>query len=226
MTRLNFIVEGHTEESFVNNILCPYLSTCGIYSSAMLVKTSKNQKGGITNYQRAKNDITRWIKQEPKSYFTTMFDYYALPKDFPGMKKAQSVTELFDKIDIIEKEMMSDIKCSRFIPYIQLHEFEALLFSSISHIDNFMKLFKQDGNMSKLQNIRNKFTTPEHINDSKETSPSNRLQSIYPSYNKIYCGSSISTEIGIENMRKECRHFNGWLERMVNIVKLSIPVSR
>lgn len=95
MTRINIIVEGETEKIFINQTLTPYLSLKGIFPSARSVETgrqgSKIFRGGLSSYLKAKNDIIRWHKQDPKSYITTMFDYYALPNDFPGFEEAKEI---------------------------------------------------------------------------------------------------------------------------------------
>ncbi|HEC1684776.1 TPA: DUF4276 family protein, partial [Campylobacter jejuni] len=67
-----------------------------------------------------------------------------------------------------------------------------------------------------LECIIEKYNNPELINNSKETSPSNRLKKIlsFPSYNKILHGGRIAKEIGIDNIRLKCRHFNKWCEKI------------
>lgn len=52
MKRLVIVVEGQTEQCFVNEILAPYLNARGIYSVApILIRTSKNGRGGFVNYR-------------------------------------------------------------------------------------------------------------------------------------------------------------------------------
>ncbi|MEA1960215.1 MAG: hypothetical protein U9N81_02805 [Bacillota bacterium] len=40
----------------------------------------------MLSYEKAKKDLLTWIKTDnrPECRFTTMFDLYALPDDFPG----------------------------------------------------------------------------------------------------------------------------------------------
>ena len=68
-----------------------------------------------------------------------MFDFYALPKDFPGVKDAEKLQNDIDKVNCLENALFEDIKKfqgdfddNRFIPYIQLHEFEALFYTNLS----------------------------------------------------------------------------------------------
>lgn len=84
MIRIYIVVEGQTEEGFVNEVLSPVLGQFGIFASARLIG-KPGHKGGVVRYRRAKNDIELLLKQDRGAYCTTMFDYYALPNDFPGM---------------------------------------------------------------------------------------------------------------------------------------------
>lgn len=221
MSRLNFIVEGATEEAFVKDILTPYLSARGVYPSVRLIQTSRHGarifRGGMISYDKARKDILRWLKQDTDSYLTTMFDYYALPQDFPGVTDLEKNSDLFEKVNLIQTKMSDDINNNKFIPYIQLHEFEALLFSDVQHIDDWMELYDQKGKVTELHKIRDSFESPEHINNSYETTPSKRLKSIYPSYDKVSFGSFILKDIGIEKLQQECKHFRQWLTTISNL---------
>ena len=96
--RLNIIVEGQTEETFVNLTLKPHLSRFSIGVSARVVTTKKERgtkyRGGLSTYFKAKRDITLWIKQDrnPDVRFTTMFDLYGLPPDFPATSRRRQET--------------------------------------------------------------------------------------------------------------------------------------
>lgn len=88
--RLNFIVEGQTEEAFVNTVLRPHLEAFSVWANARCVETSRKgnikHRGGIMRYPQAKRDIGRWLREDRNldACFTTMFDLYSLPEDFPG----------------------------------------------------------------------------------------------------------------------------------------------
>ncbi len=60
----------------------------------------------------------------------------------------------------------------RFIPYIQMYEFEALLFSDPAKLALAIDSPKQGLIFKK---IREQFDSPEAINDSAQTSPSKRI---------------------------------------------------
>ena len=133
--RLNFIVEGQTEETFVNRTLKPCLGSLSVGVSVRVATTRKTRgrkyRGGLSSYAKARNDIIRWIRQDqnPDVRFTTMFDLYGLPDDFPGYLAAASQTDPCQRVKALEQALEDDINDPRFMPCIQLHEFEALLLS-------------------------------------------------------------------------------------------------
>ena len=90
--RLYIIVEGQTEETFVNQIVRPHLGSFSVRPIARPVTTSKKhgKHGGLSDYEKPRNDIIRMTKQEQNDdvRFTTMFDLYGLPEEFPGYEDA------------------------------------------------------------------------------------------------------------------------------------------
>lgn len=220
--RLNFVVEGQTEETFVRDVLRDHLAACQVYVSARRVETGRDRKrskiyrGGITSYAKAKRDIERWLKEDREAYLTTMFDLYGLPDDFPRITEARRQSDSYQKVELIEDAMAEEIQSHHFIPYIQLHEYEGLLFSRIEAIDQEMIVYG-DSRLNELQAIRDQFNTPEEINDDVTTAPSKRLLGLYPSYNKVTFGVLISKRIGLQIMRQECPHFNDWISRIESL---------
>lgn len=47
--------------------------------------SQKIYRGGLSTYVKARADLKRWMKERPRDYFTSMFDFYRLPTDFLGM---------------------------------------------------------------------------------------------------------------------------------------------
>lgn len=99
LIRLHITAEGQTEERFVRRVLQPCLASMNIFVDARSVLTSRDKKAGLTyrggliRYEKAKKDIMDWIKQDnnPECRFSTMFDLYALPDDFPGSREAAAI---------------------------------------------------------------------------------------------------------------------------------------
>ena len=221
MKRLHITAEGQTEESFVNDTLKPHLASYGVYADVRRVLTGKKHgklyRGGMINYAKAKNDIVRWLKEERGNgdvAFSTMFDLYALPEDFPGFAEAKRLNNPYQKVAAIEEAFARDIDDYRFIPYIQLHEFEALLFVNPQLFE--IEYFDTPEAIDELQKIAEKFANPELIDQGPETAPSKRIIKVLPDYenNKPAVGSMIAHEIGIDELRKACAHFNEWLAKL------------
>ena len=217
--RLNITTEGQTELRFIKDVLFKHLQPYHIYCDYRSVLTSKEyrKRGGITNYFKAKKDIQQWMRSENSSdrRFTTMFDYYALPDDFPGYSDAQIFVNPYDKVRCIEDAFSSDINDSRFIPYIQLHEFEALLFSNLDVL-----LLEYEDKRTEIESLKTTLShtpynnNPELIDDKKETSPSHRIIAQIPEYQKASSGALIADLISVEVLREKCRHFNEWLTKL------------
>ncbi len=131
MKRLFIVVEGQTEEEFVNELLSPYLNTFEIYDvRATKIATSKGHKGGFVNYQHLKNDVTKLLKQSGKDVIVTTFvDFFRLPTNVPNFTTISKKFTKKNSVYEFEKAIAKDIDDHRFVPYIQMHEFEALLFS-------------------------------------------------------------------------------------------------
>lgn len=226
MTRIFIVCEGQTEEKFVKDTLAPFFHPLSLYLTPLLIPTSKGHKGGGLTYERVKNFILNKLRKDKTAFVTTFFDYYALNNDFPSFNEAQSKNDLYAKITHLEEAFLGDISQSleedltytkRFFPHIQPHEFESLLFSDIDKIvlgdaewiDN-IKLKEA------LQAITKEFENPELINNSKETSPSHRLESIL-NYKKVFHGAKIAKSIGIENIRSKCKHFQKLCQTISNL---------
>ncbi len=111
--RLNFIVEGTTEEIFVRDVLRESFAEKNIFVSARRIETSRKQlrnanycrsgkqvriyRGGVPSFEKVAQDINRWLNEDHCAYLTTMFDLYALPNDFPRFNEAMNKTDSYEK---------------------------------------------------------------------------------------------------------------------------------
>lgn len=216
MKRLVVIAEGETEESFVNNILIPYFNSLGIYNCIQCFKT-KHSNGGLSKYSYIRQDIIQTI-YEADVVVTTMLDFYRLPSDFPGSNQFDAAISHGQQVEAIENQMKIDIEqvqnrqFDNFIPYIQLHEFEALIFSSIAGIDALFERSEVD--YRGLQNVIDNHPNPEDINNGPNTAPSVRLQRLIPGYDKVIYGVEIIKEIGIDAVLSKCPRFSKWIKKL------------
>ncbi|WP_420637336.1 DUF4276 family protein [Candidatus Palauibacter sp.] len=225
MTRLIVHVEGQTEEQFVNELLAPHLYDHGYASvGARLLGNARQRgrRGGVKSWQVVRKEITDHLKEDHGSLAATMVDYYGLPQSGPeawpgrdaasGLPYPENVAHVEEKLlRDVTSEMGHAFNPSRFIPFVMIHEFEALLFSDCQ---GFAEGIGQETLASDFQAIRDAFPGPEEIDDSPLTAPSKRITKLVPGYQKPLMGVLAALEIGLETMRSECPHFDEWLKRL------------
>jgi hypothetical protein len=225
--RLHIIAEGQTEQNFVKKILQRHLAERNIFADARCVLTSKDKRaakeyrGGLLSYEKAKKDIQSWLKEDfrDECRFTTMFDLYAMPDDFPGYSEAMQSADKYERVHFLEEKMGNDIGDRRFIPYIQLHEFEALILADpqkleweyLEHDTPIQRLIALAGNQN-----------PELINDGPQTAPSKHIEKEIPGYDKATAGVAVVGRIGLHTLRQKCRHFHEWVSRLENLVEMNL----
>ena len=218
------VCEGQTEESFVNRVLGPPLAVRDIFVQPRLIATSKRASGGALNEQRVLRFLRNTLRERRDIYVTTFFDLYALPSNFPGLSEATAQADPLDRSAAIEAgfhaRVIQEVGCrqDRFLPHIQPYEFESLLFSDIAQFAKAQPAWK--GFIGQLKAIRQSVSSPEHINDGHDTHPSARLRHLRPPYKKVRHGQAISSRIGLDRIRAECRHFDKWLTRMESLPPL------
>ena len=216
-------VEGETEESFVTALLAPHLGGHGY--STVRPSFIGGKQGGITSWTLACGDIVRHLEEDGTCIATTMVDYYQLPQvgaaRWPGRAQASQLPH-GDKARTIETElstsvgdrMGADFAESRFVPFVMMHEFEALLFSDC---EAFTRGISHPQLLADFQRIRERFASPEEIDDSPTGAPAKRIEALVPRYQKPHMGVLAAKAIGLRTMRAECPHFEEWvacLERL------------
>jgi len=193
MSNVYLLVEGQTEEAFVNELLVPHYSDMGLYMIPIVIETSSGHKGGVTTYGKIARQTARLCKQHSREHVSTMFDLYALPKDFPGKESPDYPRQGNGR---------------------QKHEFEALLFS---RLDAFEDWLDDSDSLLPLRAIR-ETTEPEDINDHPDSAPSKRILKAMPYYNKPAHGLQIAREIGLDAIRSACPHFDNWLKKLEGLL--------
>lgn len=219
--RLNILCEGPTEEGFVKKVLAEYLKSFGIITKVRQVTTSKKKDihGGMTSYQRVKNDFVLWVKENNNDahvvdYYTSMFDYYKLPTDFPGLPPKG--TNAIDQVEYLEKCLEKDLGIPNFIPYIQLYEFESLVFAGLDYL-----ILDYPGKSKAIEILKKELVSfdgePEKVNNNPKTAPSKRLNRALGKYNKVKSGTTVTDKVGIKYLMKSCPHFGAWIEKLMNM---------
>lgn len=223
MKRLIIIVEGQTEKEFVEKSLRDYFFRYEIYDvRAIMIQTSKGNKGGFVNYDHLKNDITNLLKSEKDIVVSMFVDFFRIPTNFPNFELSQSKSITDARIEVLLEGISNDINDERFIPYIQKHEFESLLFSSDEGFSNW---FENEWIINELNTIINHYPNPEEINTGSETAPSKRIIKILDQkkqrYDKIAEGNLIAEEVGFEKIMEKCPRFNNWILNLIEKYKNS-----
>jgi hypothetical protein len=217
------IVEGHTEKIFVDKMLTPYLANKDIFIHASIIK-KPGQNGGDVKFSRAKNEIKAFLRQRSDTYVTTFIDLYGI-KEWPGKDVTNNQTPE-QKADYINNKTETEItkmceefniNSNRFIPYIAIHEFEAMLFSDSQVLANQL-VVDQDI----IDEILIECGTPEEINNSPQTAPSKRLDAIMPNgkFPKTTTGITIAQKIGINKIREKCPIFDRWIKTIEQLEQL------
>ena len=209
---VNVVVEGQTEQKFISEILAPYLAHKGIFMTP-IIASKKGQKGGDIKFQRVKKDIGNFLAQRNVDIVSTFVDFYGI-KEWPGKDSilqhstpgqiaatmnTAAKTEICQEYDRLNPTQ-------RFIPFIAVHEFETLLFSDTKALADGLGIDKET-----IDATVNEFPSLEHINNSKETAPSKRLEKWHPQYGKTTTGIAIAKTIPVDTMRAKCPLFNQWL---------------
>jgi hypothetical protein len=211
------LVEGQTEEQFVREVLSPYLSArTGLWLTPTIVvtkvvKAGPNFKGGLSSYDQVRRDVLKLLQDSSAKVITTLFDYYGLPDDFPGMASRPLGTprqRVNHVQDAFGANFADDV---RFLPFLALHEFEAWLYCDLGPT---LEWIYTGGDLAPLRAARQAVTSPEEINENYATAPSRRLKNVVPSYQKPLHGPMAALEIGIDAIRAQCPHFQAWLTRL------------
>ena len=217
MIRVRIVCEGQTEETFVKELLAQHFNRLHIFVQPALIGRPGKKGGGITASKLILD--CREHLRDKTVYCTTFFDFYGLPGDFPGKAEAEKQRDIAEKARCVQTRLAEQLQAQlgdgtsmdRFIPYVQMYEYEGLLFSDPAR---FAQGIDHPALAPKFQEIRREFTTPEDINDSPNTAPSRRVIKLIPGYEKPLLGTLAALEIGLETIRRECRLFDDWIKRL------------
>ena len=204
MTRLAISVEGETEEEFVKEALTIHLQSRGIYATPVLLGRARRrgQGGGNVTIDRLATEM-RHLRHSFDAV-TSLVDFYGF-RDKGTRSPDGLVQAIHGRIGRFDDESV--------FPYVQVHEFEGLLFSDV---DAFQTVF-HDAPVDDLRSIRSTFDTPEDINDNTMTAPSKRIENLIRSYQKRLHGPVVAVEIGLARIRSECARFDAWLRRLESL---------
>lgn len=212
---LQVLCEGLTERNFVTTVLRPHLIQHRVYARAQgLDKTLTKSNGVVTHGTLRRNIKNELGRSREHQWVTTLIDLYALPRDYPGWARVSNESGVA-RANRIEAGMADALPNPRFLPFLLVHEFEALVLVDVDRIPSAFPDGEAAGAPAVLrQSIGN--LAPEEIDDGPESAPSKRIIAALPAYKdlKAIAGPEITAAIGMAALRAACPHFDQWVERL------------
>jgi len=223
MRRIFIVVEGETEERFVRRVLYNYFITKEIHIEAQQWLTNRKLGigGGGNNFDLIEKHLLRLIsryKHDKEVFISIMIDLYAFPKQGNSVYDAdvRRLQKGKEKVLLLQNKMEERLGCRNFIPYVQLHEFEALLLSKPDALGHFYT-----NNTEEIEALKVEINgiNPEEINETPQGAPSKRIIKYIPGYEKqkTIAGVITAEAIGLPHLRATCTHFNDWVTKLESI---------
>jgi hypothetical protein len=134
---------------------------------------------------------------------------------FPGWDEAEKQRHLpRERVLTLEKAFAADVGDPRFIPHIQLYQFETILLCQPGHLALVYE--NADEGIAALRTAVAAATSPELVNDGETTAPSKRIIAWFPQYHgqKTTFGAELADCVGIHTTRRLCTHFDRWLKTL------------
>lgn len=224
MVKVIVIAEGQTEEAFINEVVAPALCGLQIYLKPELLSTSKPKngkpnKGGALSIERFMDNARHMLRANSTGVLTCFIDLYGLDTGFPEFENSKKLGDVYQRVALLEdalhRHVIARVGCrpERFLPHIQPYEYEGLLFSDVSTLASIEPTWGKA--LGALQKVRGAFDSPEHVNGSYATKPSQRLEDLlHPKYKKTRHGPLAAKRISLATLEQECKHFKGWMDRL------------
>lgn len=184
----------------------------------------RRQRGGVPSWSSFRNELVRHLKSDRGLLHTSLVDFYGMPEDgkraWPGRREAAGLPQAC-KGEHVAQQMLADLRAvwhdeERFVPFVVMHEFEALLFSDCEAFAEVLAIADLAGALGR---IRDQFESPEHINDGRNTAPSKRILALHPGYAKVAEGTAAAQAVSVKKMAEQCQHFAAWLRQLETLAQ-------
>lgn len=221
MKRLYLTVEGQTEAGFAMSVLAPHLVPHSVFLSPPRFtglhrrRRGRIPRGGLLHtFSHTLSDVQSWLREDRSAdaRFSMMIDLYGVPPDFPGYPAAMKRPTGAAQAEVLEQSLASVIGDIRFIPYLQVHEYEALVLVDPRRIGGLYE--SMDAEIDALCRECDSYPTPEDINHGLQSHPKYRIQHRVPKYDENIAGPLLAEDIGLATLRSRCPHFAAWLTRL------------
>lgn len=224
MKRLYMTVEGETEADFATNILTPHLASFDVflfpprYSGLVRRRSGRIPRGGLkSTFLHTLSDMRDWMKEDrhEDARFTMMIDLYSIPSDFPGFELAKLYHTGATMAESLCKALANELGDQRFVPYIQVYEFEALVLVEPERIKKYCNV--SDNVIRRLTHECDQFSSPEEIDGGTHSHPKFRIKKRIPKYRENLFGHQIIRDIGLHKIRQRCPSFGKWLTTLESL---------
>ncbi len=224
MKRLYLTVEGQTEAAFATTVLTPHLANFNVFMNPPRFtglhrrRRGRIPQGGLLNtFAHALADMQTWLLEDQSAgaRFSMMVDLYSLPNDFPGYAAGMAMHTGRQKADALQQSLAQVMADSRFLPYLQCHEFEALVLVDPPRIGTLYDV--PNAQMQALCQECAAFATAEDINLGQHSHPKYRIERGVQEYDENVAGPLLAEDIGLATLRVSCPHFGEWLTRLENL---------
>ncbi len=212
------VVEGQSESGFFKPFLAEHLALRGIDLHVPVIGKGGAKGGMLRSFAQVCAELANFLADRRRLWVTTFFDYYGLPTGegrgwgfVPAAKVRGGVAAIEDQLRNGVREAAPQL-AGRFIPYVQLHELEALYFAEP---ETLATVLETPETADKFAAVAAAAGGCEQINDSPTTAPSKRLQAMCPRYIKGRSSAAHAPRLGaklsLATVRGQCPRFDGWL---------------
>lgn len=164
----------------------------------------------MTNWPQIEREVRLLLRDSSLSILTTMLDYYAFPGSAPGMADRPNGSPS-ERVEHVELALADHFNDQRLVPHLILHETETWVYAARHQLG---ELF---GNRSLTAALRRDIDAAggvEMVNDNPSSAPSKRLKRHCAEYVKHIDGPLAIAELGLDMLRRQCPHLDGWLARL------------
>lgn len=214
LRQIAVVVEGQTEETFISQVLNPYLGD-GVHLQPIITHTKRVASGaafrGGGGWRGYRDRLQRLVHERQWHLVTTMIDFYAYPSDAPGHDcHGPGPHRPRSCVRVREGAMRDDIP-GTWLPFVMLHEFETLIIAAGATMPSVL------GDVTApraFTGIISAAGEAELVNDGRDTSPSKRVREIVPRYRKAQDSVDILLSCDLAAVLAACPGFAAWIRQL------------
>ncbi len=221
MKRLYLTVEGQTEATFAQSVLTPHLAGFNVFLGPPRFTGLRARRGGriprgglLSKFAPTFQDMRDWLKQDQsaEARFSLMVDLYSLPHDFPGYDAGMAQAAGTKQAIALEKSLADELGDARFIPYLQVHEFECVVLADPCASCGALRVPESAARIAMRRMCR--LCDAGRYQSWPPFASERRIKQRIPAYDENVAGPLLAGDIGLSTLRQTCPHFGEWLRRL------------